>query len=55
MLKADALEIDIFYDDTRPLRGYLGYHLNHFAPASCSAATWVIGGLTFLKPKASIE
>ena len=21
MLKADALEIDIFYDDTRPVRG----------------------------------
>ena len=35
MLKTDALEIDIFYDDTRPLKG--GYHLIHFAPGRLTA------------------
>jgi len=32
--KAEALEIDIFYDDTRPLEGR--NHLIHFAAAPCS-------------------
>jgi hypothetical protein len=38
--KAEPLEIDIFCDDTRPLRTISftkrGYHLIHFAAASCS-------------------
>jgi hypothetical protein len=35
MLKADALEIDIFYRDTLPLHGV--------------AATWAIGGLASIE------
>jgi hypothetical protein len=46
MLEADALEIDIFYDDTRPLKGDT---ISFTLPLRRVAATWVIEGLAFLK------
>jgi hypothetical protein len=42
--KAEALEIDIFYDHTRPLRG-----ISFTLQLRLVAATWVIEGPAFLK------
>jgi hypothetical protein len=43
--KAEALEIDIFYADTRPLKGDAIFTLQ----PRLVAATWVIERLAFLK------
>jgi hypothetical protein len=44
-MKADALEIDIFYDDNRQLRGIplIHFTLRRVAP------TWFVEGSEFLK------
>jgi hypothetical protein len=44
--KAEALEIDIFYDDTRPLRGDT---ISFTLQLRLVAMTWIIEGLAFLK------
>jgi hypothetical protein len=43
--KAEALEIDIFYDDTRPLEGRNSFTLQ----LRLVAMTWIIKGLAYLK------
>ncbi len=46
MPETDALEMDIFYEDTRPIRGDT---ISFTSPLRRVAATWVIEGLAFLK------